>query len=477
MKMSATEVSNEPPHGVDAQYCGRAMRPAAMVAWYSGIPNAVELVADWARAWSEDTVRAGAGKPAGIMPATIRFEDDNVDGPRDTWWEPGLGDLYDWRPGRQDMVLGKILGAWLMTGDDALLAGPRAQFEILRQCRAEPVSDPPVGSLGWAGAQLLGETQRLVGMYRGYTGDSQFDDLLAHVSGYERFMATGDPQAVEAAHAAELNSMRVNLPMVTSEVRGTDRVDLRPFSLIGPLTGSPVSITEPPSFAVTWRNVDPDFTALVRSASLTGLSAWVYSFGEKECNPEARFWRLDPGRYELRVAPDHDGDGTPDDASIQTVSFDRTERLTSAPFTLPPTTLCLIDVAQIESASPLPPRAPDLAVMPRDIVLSSQPTTENPVTGTVTVHNIGSQRAENVVIQLTAAKDETDATPIPIAEVPLGTLAFPEDLTPKTAVAEFSWTPPSPGTWRLAAVAKAVPHVNEIYSGNNRASVQVVVKK
>jgi len=62
-----------------------------------------------------------------------------------------------------------------------------------------------------------------------------------------------------------------------------------------------------------------------------------------------------------------------------------------------------------------------------------------------------------------------------MAEVSLGTLPFPEDLTPKTVVAEFSWTPPSPGAWRFSVEVKTDPHTHEIHSGNNRASIQVVV--
>ena len=74
--LSATAVQED---GLDANYHGRAMRPAAMIAWYSGIPRAVNLVHDWAKAWSEDTLRAGKGKPAGVMPALVRFADDNLD--------------------------------------------------------------------------------------------------------------------------------------------------------------------------------------------------------------------------------------------------------------------------------------------------------------------------------------------------------------------------------------------------------------
>jgi hypothetical protein len=475
MKMSATEVSDAARQSADAMYCGRAMRPAAMVAWYSGIPQAASLVGEWARAWSEDTVRAGETKPAGIMPAVVCFADDGVDGPTDKWWDPALGDLYDWRPGRQDMVLGKIVGAWLAMGDEGLLAGPRAQFEILRRYQADPVPDAPAGSLDWAGTALVGETTCLVGMYRAYTGDPQFDDLLLKAgTGYARFLASGDPRDVEAAHAADLNSMRVNLPMVTSEVRGTDRVALRPMSLLGPLTGSPVSVTEPPSFAVTWRDVGPDFTALVRSSHARGLSVWLYSSAEKRIQPTARFWRLEPGDYELRIGFDADADGTVEAGYGQQVAFTYARRLDGARFYLPPRRLCLVEVTQLRERPARVGLRPDLALSPRDIVLRPQVAAGESCAGEATVHNIGAAAAADVELEVRAAPISSDGEMVhreTLAELPA-----PLDLRPKTATADFTWTPPSRGRYLVEAVVRSAADVPEIYSGNNRASIEVEVR-
>jgi CARDB len=470
MKMSATEVGESERQAVDALYCGRAMRPAAMVAWYSNIPLATKLVHDWAMAWSEDTFRAGKGKPAGIMPATVRFADGDMEGPSGQWWSPGLGDLYLWRAGNQDMVLGKILGAWMLTGDRALLAGPVAQFTLLQRAAANPPDNPEAGSADWAGAQLASESKRLIGMYHAYTGDTQFDDvLMTRAGGYPRFMSNGDVTAVEKAHAGSLNNMRVNLPMVTSEVRGTDRVALDPDSLLGPLTGSPVSITEPPAYAVTWRGVNPDFTALVRGFDSTSLSTWIYSFADAPPSPTARLWRLDPGKYELRCGPDLDADGKVDGAYQQTIPFECRERLVEVGFNLPPRQLWLLDVLQIESLPSRPVWAPDLAVMPRDITVEGTPGVGTPCLVKVTVHNIGSADASGVMVTLNAAGAK-------VGQTERDGLSYPFDLKAKTAVAEFSWTPEGTGEATLTARVGTRNGMPEIYSGNNTAELTMNVE-
>lgn len=473
ISMSATAVREE---GFDTNYHGRAMRPATMVAWYSGIPRAVDLVHDWAKAWSEETVRAGEGKPAGIMPAMVRFADDGVDGPKGKWWCPSMGDLYDWRPGRHDMVLGKMLGAWMMTGDDDVLAGIRAQFEIFRKYQGKSVEGAPAGSLDWAGSRLHEDANRLLGMYRATAVDSQFDDLLLGMpKGYARFMASGDPTDVEADHARDLGSMRFNLPMVTSEVRGTDRVALCPRSLTGPLTGSPTSVTEPPSFAVTWRRVDEDFTALVRGFDGKSVAAWVYSFAKKPARPEMRFWRLEPGRYELRLSPDANNDGKPDGKAIATIPFEYRRRLDSVRFDLPAGALYLLEVVQREKLPDLPKQMPDLALASREIKLDGKPAAGQVCKGRVIVHNIGSADATNVVVKVVAMPEGTSDREAVLLEKHLDKLAFPSDLTAKTAAVEFQWTPKNASTYEIEASVGYGDEAPEIYLGNNTARIQVSV--
>ena len=328
----------------------------------------------------------------------------------------------------------------------------------------------------WAARAVVGETARLVGAYRCFTGDTRFDDLLAGAGrGYVRFLATGEVRHVEAAHSHDLNQMRFNWPMVTSEVRGTDRVALAPRSLLGPLTGSSVSITEPPSLAVTWREVNGDFTALVRSFDDEHVSAWAYSFGTDVGQPEMRFWRLAPGQYELRAGPDADGDGKIDGAFQQKVSFDCRERADRVRFDLPAKKLWLIEVVRAEARPVRPARLPDLAAMSRDISLKGKPEVGNACEGQVVVHNIGSADANDVTIVVQATPDGGRAASEEVARIKLDKLASPADLVAKRAVESFTWKPRAAGTYRLDVTVSVGNEAQEICSRNNRASIAVRV--
>ena len=64
-----------------------------------------------------------------------------------------------------------------------------------------------------------------------------------------------------------LEGMYYRLPMMTFELRGTDRVTSFGLSygpIVAAMTGSSVPITQPPTFHVTWSNIDANFAALER---------------------------------------------------------------------------------------------------------------------------------------------------------------------------------------------------------------------
>jgi hypothetical protein len=237
-----------------------------------------------------------------------------------------------------------------------------------------------------------------------------------------------------------------------------------------------VSVTEPPSFAVTWREVGDDFTALVRRFDDRSLSAWTYSFAEEATRPAARFWRLEPGRYELRAGPDADGDGKVDGHYRQKVGVTYRQRLDGARFDLPAKTLWLVEVVQVQRGPDRPRLMPDLAVMPRDITLEAKPTAGRSCKGKVVVHNIGSADAADINVRVCAAPAAQNAESTVVQRVRIAKLAFPADLRAKTAVAEFGWTPQAPGKYQLVVVVSTENRAAEIYSGNNRAQIEVVVE-
>ena len=468
--LSATEVS--PSHPFDTNYAGRAIRPAAMVAWYSRIPSAVEVLNGWSKSWSDAALAERDGKPAGIIPAVVAFDDESLKG-RQTWWDPGIGSLYTFQPGgTQDEVIGKMLAAYLVGKDDAVLEGLRAQLKVARAYRNKSV-DGPEGSPGWAGRLVAASAPWMATWYRTVTGDTQFDDLVA-LDGFGKFLLSGDPKDF-LGHSGDLNRVRTNLPMITSEVRGTDRVAMSTGSLLGPVTGSPVRITEPPTFAVTWRDVGSDFAALVRDFNATSVHAWVYTFTDKPIQPRLRLWRLDPGLYELRIGADSDSDGNWDSTDIQTITFERTERLSEIQFELQPMELSYLEVVQIKAGPPFSMRMPDLAIAYRDLKLDGRPLLGRAMKGQVVVHNIGSLDAENVRVDVHAILKGSDEGSEHLGELKLRRLAYPSDLVAKTTAGQFVWKPKVPGAYIIEAAVRSGDGVAEIYTGNNVARIEVTV--
>jgi hypothetical protein len=94
----------------------------------------------------------------------------------------------------------------------------------------------------------------------------------------------------------------------------------------------------------------------------------------------------------------------------------------------------------------------------------------------VTVHNIGSADAANASLALFAelSGGHEPAAGVQLGEQPLGTVAHPADLMPKTVAAAFLWTP-GPGTWRLVAEVECDAPNGEVNSANNVAATEVVV--
>lgn len=473
--LSATEVHEDDSVGFDTAYAGRAMRPAAMIAWYAHLPKAVDLVHSWAKAWSEDSVRAGESKPAGIIPAVVRFQDDSVDG-GGKWWDAEIGGLYTFQPsGTQDEIIGKMMAAWELTGDDSVLDGLRAQLRIARSYRAKPIENPQVGTLEWAASQVAAPAPWMASWYRAVTGDDEFDDLALADIGYNRYLVSGETADIDAQHTHDLEAMRYNLPLLTSEVRKTDRIALRGGSLLGPLTGSPGRPTETPLFAMTWQSVGPDFAAVVRSSDSRSVRAQLYNFARRPLRPVARFWRLEPGRYALRVGADAKGEANVA-GSVKTIEFTCVERLSEVAFELQPGVLTQLEVVQLEKGEARPRHLPDLAIASRDLkVLGAKK--DQAMKCTLVLHNIGSARARDIRVHVRAIAKRGDSTPVDVATLNGGDLDFPADLVAKTKELEFTWMPSRSGLVRLEVEVECGDGEPEIYSGNNRAAVAVSVRK
>ena len=89
-------------------------------------------------AWVDDANRTDKGKPKGILPAAVRFDNDEIGGYSNNWYDPNLGwHYYEWKylGGVMEMY-NQLLGMYELTGDDHFLA-PLSQTYHIVQNNAE----------------------------------------------------------------------------------------------------------------------------------------------------------------------------------------------------------------------------------------------------------------------------------------------------------------------------------------------------
>jgi hypothetical protein len=117
---------------------------------------------------------------------------------------------------------------------------------------------------------------------------------------------------------------------------------------------------------------------------------------------------------------------------------------------------------------------PDIAVMPREVILPGSVVVGRSYKGAVVVHNIGSADAEDVVVEIRTRSGQSDAASQLVGRVELGRLVFPEDLVAKSTKVEFAWKPEAPGIHSIE-VNVSCRNQPEINSRNIIAAVRFEV--
>ncbi len=356
---SATEVDKRDG---DAPYNIRTILPLIHYAFLRSDDREIAtLIADYARSWRDMTMREIDGKPAGITPMMILFDRSSIILPGTggarlkqglDWVFPGYWS-YEYPGGFTNHIYDLLLAAYSLTGDQTMLDPHRKAAEFLRtvprttprQAEARevsvgglstqplPVANPnaPVlsrGSLAWAIDVNQAGLATAVEKYRMATGDRGFDDVLRfHGSPHVQFQialeestdAAGRQRAVEPI----VQSLRVLMPELdyneafrTNLVYNTDRIWVQGSQFINTLATGLVSGEPPfsmrgaeinwPLFGVTWQQTGRDVSVLVGANETTRLTAFLYGVQSGSKKIGCRFWRLEPGEYEvvLRRAPD-----------------------------------------------------------------------------------------------------------------------------------------------------------------------------
>ncbi len=307
---SSREVRTEPPKNRDHEYNTRAVRAVRYFAWKTHDPVAIHLLHEWSLAWVHAAMRTDKGKPPGIIPASVRFPDEAINGDEPTWYKANMfWNYYDWEAHAGSMMLDQLLFTYTLTQDTTLLKPLFAALDLValqdnsRASRERNVKVLP-GSAEWAAAKLRDQETfwSVVGQWRFHSGDPRYDDVIhRYGSPYLRYRLTGDEHHLLNGLQALLESVRYNIPLLTSEVLHTDRVYVRgAHHLKAMLTGDGIPESMSPYYAVSWERTDENFTALVTAAGKDHLSVQIYSHSQEEYEIQMRLWQLEPGTYRLK---------------------------------------------------------------------------------------------------------------------------------------------------------------------------------
>ena len=321
---TASDVDNSVGRACDTAYHTRALQPA-FVLWQllrreeTAVDDEAaleELFVAWAEGWADLAEAESRGKPAGVLPSSRRFPSGEAGGPGDDWWNPGCHySQATYRFPRALEPLSSVLATTAeSTGRPDLLA-PVESMADLRLSWLATAEEGDEGSSSWVGKKVGGRLVGPLARRRVHLDDQRFDSLLEQDGGaYLRWLLFDDEAEFEAGMRGSAESLRVNLPGWTSEVRFTDRLvsfasdywrgtlgmDLPKFDpqlLYSTLTGDPDDPFYAPSPALRWGFDSRKLAARVSALDGEPLRADLVSFAAAPMAGEVTLLRLGAGGH------------------------------------------------------------------------------------------------------------------------------------------------------------------------------------
>jgi len=288
--------------------------------------------------------------------------------------------------------------------------------------------------------------------------------------GYAYYVATGKTARLEAALERALAEWQRFSHMYTEAEQFTDRLFNLPFKEIfncylGSYAGRNIF---PHDFAVSYEGLGKDFAALVGPSDEKSLKVTFFNFAGKPLRGRMRVWRLNHGKYRIRIGPDRNDDGVMDRVAEQRQAV--LHRHAPVSLVLPPLVQTRVEIEQVEELDNILKRA-DLALSPLDTTRADNFTWQYDSLLRVRVHNIGARAAENVEVAWVREGKKIFTTVLPRIEAPV-------DLKPRVATvyitaAEDLYTPQHDGL-RAGDMIVVDPDnaIPEITEHNNRLILQ-----
>lgn len=468
---SSTALDTTAPRCCDVSMNTRTVKAVRWIAWYNRHPAAMNVLKEWSDAWLADCLRTDKGKPQGIVPAGIRFQDDAIGGFSDSWHHPGMFWPYYDFDGEADM-LEQLLSAGVLFSDRKYYEPMESALGLITKYSGTETDKAPVGTEAWAAQTLQASSNfwEAAELWRAIAQKTTYDSLLmASGSAYMRFRLSGSDSTVLQELSSTVTKVENNYSLITSEGYFTDRIEVRDLreqkdkgaSLLESMyLGSPLVDTFYPFTPISWKGFSADFSAFVVRTGAQGMAVRLYNHSHTEIGGSVILNQLVAGTYAFTQGPDANGDGRIDAARVtDTIVIDR-HNATRA-LRLPPRREELLDVSLV---SALPSSADgeavcDLAIASAELQIDRS--LPDSVAVTCLLHNIGVQTARSIGVVL--ERFDGGAT-VHAATVLVDRLDPPLDLSPKVAPVRFV-VPRRSGTYRIRVSTSA--HDDEITLSNN----------
>jgi hypothetical protein len=265
------------------------------------------------------------------------------------------------------MMLESLMLTYHITGKEKYLEPVRSMARIrseylaaVKESGEDETEEAERGSLEWCAQGMKKHVARTLGKYRALTGDTSFDHvLLEGGNGYQVFRISGDRAALDADMRNTADGLRINREAITSEVRYTDRVLRFPshylpevmdnpppapdlYFLYSSVTGDPGMPLYFPMNAVRWLTPAKALAALVTDSGTDRFKAELFHFGDEPRALPAELYLLHRGSYSLTLREAGSGEVL-SEQKIE-VSGPRTR----VELTLPPRTLCVMEVTNVQ---------------------------------------------------------------------------------------------------------------------------------
>ena len=308
--------SNAEGQACDTSYHVRALQPALLTWFQSGDSLLGRKLSDWLRTWALSVSEEGGGKPAGVLPAAIRFPSGNYNLADKDWWDPGChysGKTFRY-PRALTLMLTALVQASLQSEDPVFDEALDGLAEALRN-EAQLEGDEE-GQARWAVNRGKGALLKALAKRRILTGDDRYDDLLREQGNplLQLLAFGGDETGFTNSLLGTVAALSQDGPAYTREVRFTDRVlrfhrayaefyrgpqpKVDTKLLYGMLTGDPGDPNVLPLAAVRWATDPSQFAVLVRRNSTEVFEASVVNLSASEKAVQAQLLRLRPGTYQ-----------------------------------------------------------------------------------------------------------------------------------------------------------------------------------